>query len=76
MGGTWRVADTTHTIQSRRIISSQDGSVSDDPATAALLQMEAEEEARLLQQDQELKALSNELEHDEKTDWLRDCGWP
>lgn len=75
VGGTWRVADATHTIQSRRR-SSQDGSVSDDPATAALLQMEAEEEARLLQQDQELMSLSNELEHDEKTDWLRGCGWP
>jgi hypothetical protein len=50
--------------------------VSDDPVTAALLQMEAEEEARLLQQDQELMSLSNELEHDEKTDWLRGCGWP
>ena len=41
--------------------------MSDDPATAALLQIEAEEEARLLQQDQELMSLSNELEHDEKT---------
>lgn len=50
--------------------------MSDDPATAVLLQMEAEEEARLLQQDQELMFLSNELEHDEKTDWLRGCGWP
>jgi hypothetical protein len=30
--------------------------------------MEAEEEARLLQQDQELMSLSNELKHDEKTD--------
>ena len=50
--------------------------MSDDPATATLLQMEAEEETRLLQQDRELMSLSNELEHDEKTDWLRGCGWP
>lgn len=34
---------------------------------AALLQMEAKEEARLLHQDQEWMSLSNELEHDEKT---------
>jgi hypothetical protein len=37
--------------------------------------MEAEEEARLLQHDQGFMSLSNELEHDEKTDWLRGCGW-
>jgi hypothetical protein len=43
-------------------------SVLDDPATVALLQMEAEEEARLLQEEQESMSLSNELEHDEKTD--------
>lgn len=68
VGGTWRVSDAIYNVtsQSRRRLS-QDRSVSDDPTTAALLQMEAKEEARLLQQDQELMSLSNELEHDEKT---------
>lgn len=51
-------------------------SVLDDPATVALLQMEIEEEARLLQEEQQLMSLNNELEHDEKTDWLRGCSWP
>jgi hypothetical protein len=31
------------------------------------MQLEAEEEARLLQEEQESMSLSNELEHDEKT---------
>jgi hypothetical protein len=53
-----------------------DQPVLEDPATAALLQMEAEEEARLLQQEREAMALNNELVHDEKTDWLRGCSWP
>ena len=48
----------------------------DDAATTALLQMEAEEEARLLREEHEFMSLSNELEHDENTDWLRGCGWP
>jgi hypothetical protein len=48
----------------------------DDAATTALLQMEAEEEARLLREEYESLSLSNELEHDENTDWLRSCGWP
>jgi antitoxin component of RelBE/YafQ-DinJ toxin-antitoxin module len=75
VGGTWRVGDATRTSQGEKR-SSLDWSESDDPATVALLQMEAEEEARLLQQDRELMSLSNELEHDEKTNWLRGCGWP
>jgi hypothetical protein len=66
VGGTWRVGDATRTSQGEKR-SSLDWSESDDPATVALLQMEAEEEARLLQQDRELMSLSNELEHDEKT---------
>ena len=75
MGGTWRVEDALHTSQGGKRLS-WDRSAIDEPATAALLQMEAEEEARLLQQDRESMSLSNELEHDEKTDWLRGCGWP
>jgi hypothetical protein len=75
MGGTWRVGDVTHTSQGGKRLSSDRFTI-DEPATDALLQMEAEEEARLLQQDQESMSLSNELEHDEKTDWLRGCGWP
>jgi len=75
LGGTWRIEDATDTDRGGRG-SSWDRSAIDEPATAALLQMEAEEEARLAQQDRELMCLSNELEHDEKTDWLRGCGWP
>jgi hypothetical protein len=76
-GGSWRVEKSTSTAQ-RRIEnrSDWDKSALDDPATVTLLQMEAEEEARLLQEEQESMSLSNELEHDEKTDWLRGCGWP
>jgi hypothetical protein len=44
-------------------------SILDNSATVAFLQMEAEEE-------QVSMSLSNELEHDEKTDWLHGCGWP
>jgi hypothetical protein len=50
--------------------------VLDDPATAALLQMEAEEETRLPQEERESMSLSNELEHDERTDWLRSWSSP
>jgi hypothetical protein len=53
-----------------------DRSVVDDPATIALLRMEAEEEARLLREEQESMSLSNELKYDSKTGWLRGCGWP
>jgi hypothetical protein len=53
-----------------------DLSILDDPATIALLQMEDEEDARLLREEQELISSSNELEHDENTDWLCGCGWP
>jgi hypothetical protein len=75
MGGTWQVEDVTHTSQGGER-PSWDRFAIDEPTTDALLQMEAEEEARLLQQDRESMFLSNELEHDEKTDWLRGCGWP
>lgn len=75
VGGVWRVKDALDTARwgmGNRPCCDQ--SVLEDPATAALLQMEAEEEARLLQQEREAKSLSNELVHDEKTDWLRGCG--
>jgi hypothetical protein len=77
VGRTWRM-DTTTPITQRdtAIVLSCDQSVVDDPATVALLRMEAEEEARLLREQQKPMSLSNELEHDEKTDWLRGCGWP
>jgi hypothetical protein len=75
MAGTWRVEDATHKSQGGKR-PSWDQSATDEPATAAPLQMEAEEEARLLREDRELMSLSNGLEHDEKTDWLRGCGWP
>ena len=45
-----------------------DPPVLEDPATAALLQMEAEEETRLLQQEREAMSLSNKLVHNKKTD--------
>ena len=77
VGRAWRV-DTTIPVTQREtdVALSCDQSVVDDPATIALLRMEAEEEARLLREEQESMSLSNELEHDEKTDWLRGCGWP
>ncbi|KAH9876388.1 hypothetical protein J1614_003867 [Plenodomus biglobosus] len=77
VGKAWRV-DTTIPITQRGMddAPSWDQSVLDDPATVALLQMEAEEEARLLREEQGSMSLSNELKHDEKTDWLRGCGWP
>ncbi|KAJ9634088.1 hypothetical protein H2199_009119 [Coniosporium tulheliwenetii] len=43
---------------------------------AALMRMEAKEENRLLEEQQESILLDEELEHDENTDWLRGCGWP
>jgi hypothetical protein len=74
---TWRVKDVTAVDQCEaKTKSSWDESILDDPATVALLQMEDEEEARLLREEQELMSLSNELEHNENTDWLRGCGWP
>jgi hypothetical protein len=75
LGGSWRIEDATDTNRGGKG-SSWDRSAIDEPATAVLLQMEAEEEARLSQQDRESMSLSNELEHDEKTDWLRGYGWP
>ena len=38
--------------------------------------MEAEEENRLLDEQTNLVALNEELEHDENTKWLRGCKWP
>jgi hypothetical protein len=43
-------------------------SIVGDPATVTLLQIEAEEEARLLQEEQESMSLSNKLKHNKKTD--------
>jgi hypothetical protein len=43
-------------------------SLLDNPATVALLQIEAEEEARLLQEEQESMSLSNKLKHNKKID--------
>jgi hypothetical protein len=43
-------------------------SIISNPATVALLQIEAEEEARLLQEEQESMSLSNKLKHNKKTD--------
>ena len=41
-----------------------------------LLQVEAEEERRLLNEQRDGIALDEELDHDENTDWLRGCEWP
>jgi hypothetical protein len=77
VGGTWRVHRAKPTDQSEITTAlCWDQHDMDDAATTALLQMEAEEEARLLREEHELLSLSNELEHDENTDWLRGCGWP
>lgn len=38
--------------------------------------MEIEDERRLLLSQENAPALDEELEHDQNTDWLRDCGWP
>ena len=77
VGGTWRVRRAKPTDQSEiKAAQCWDHHDMDDAATTALLQMEAEEEARLLREEHEFMSLSNELEHDENTDWLRGCGWP
>jgi hypothetical protein len=77
VGKFWRVNSATSTNHCMtKTAPSLSPSVLDDPATVTLLQVEAEEEARLLREEQESMSLSNELEHDEKTDWLRGCGWP
>jgi hypothetical protein len=39
-------------------------------------EMEAEEEQRLLQIEEDAPTLDDQLEHDQNTDWLRGCGWP
>jgi hypothetical protein len=67
LGGTWLIKDATDTNCGGKG-PSWDQSAIDEPATAVLLRMEAEEEARLSQQDRESMSLSNELEHDKKTD--------
>jgi hypothetical protein len=59
-----------------KIRPSYNQSILDDPTTVALPLMEDKKEARLLREEQELMSPSNELEHDEKTDWLRGCSWP
>jgi hypothetical protein len=77
VGKTWRVNSATPSTQREtRIGPSWDQSALDDPVIVSLMQLEAEEEARLLQEEQESMSPRNELEHDEKTDWLRGCGWP
>ncbi|KAH8696797.1 hypothetical protein GQ44DRAFT_779550 [Phaeosphaeriaceae sp. PMI808] len=43
---------------------------------AELLRMEDEEEQRLANEVQVNASLPVELEHDENTPWLRQCGWP
>jgi hypothetical protein len=48
----------------------------DDPKIAALLRMEAEAEAQLVDEIDGSTTLTNELEHDENTDRLRNCGRP
>lgn len=48
----------------------------DNPEIAALLRIEAEEEARLVSEIQGSTAFTDELEHDENTDWLSGRGWP
>ena len=47
-----------------------------DPYMAELLRMEDEEEHRLANEAHINLSLPAELEHDEKTPWLRQCGWP
>ncbi|KAH8695861.1 hypothetical protein GQ44DRAFT_733666 [Phaeosphaeriaceae sp. PMI808] len=47
-----------------------------DPSMAELLRMEDEEEQRLANEVQVNASLPVELEHDENTPWLRQCGWP
>jgi diphthamide biosynthesis methyltransferase len=59
----------------RRMDQAGNSLFSMNPATVVLLQMEAEEEARLLQKEQESMSPSNDLEHDERIDWLRGSDW-
>lgn len=47
-----------------------------DPDMAELLRMEDEEEQRLGNEAEANLSLPVELEHDENTPWLRQCGWP
>lgn len=49
---------------------------SEDAELTALLQMEAEEEARLADEERDFTVLAKELEHDKNTNWLRGCEWP
>jgi hypothetical protein len=79
-GKYWRV-DATLPYSGRATEGSKStpellGQGSDDPEIAALLRMEAEEEARLVGEIQGSTTLTDELEHDENTDWLRGSGWP
>ena len=41
-----------------------------------ILQAEDEEESRLLEEQHNVPAFTQELEQDENTDWLRGCEWP
>jgi len=47
-----------------------------DVAERTLAVMEADEEARLREEDQRDATFDFELDMDENSDWLRGCGWP
>jgi hypothetical protein len=47
-----------------------------DPDMAELLRMEDEAEHRLANEASTNACLPDNLEHDENTRWLRECGWP
>jgi hypothetical protein len=82
VGNYWRVNAASITSESfypgRDVdVERCDRSVgSSNPQAAALAIMEAEEEARLADEAQGSTSLSDALEHEENTDWLRGCQWP
>jgi hypothetical protein len=73
----WTVYSPQYWVVNRKENSERDPPTPDQhPVTEQeqLLCLEAEEEARLL--DEQTVALDRELEHDENTEWLRGCEWP
>jgi hypothetical protein len=72
----WRVATKAADTSLAESLYPRNENAKLDPKLTALLEIEADEEARLASEAQEFACQSQELEHDENTDWLRGCGWP
>jgi hypothetical protein len=72
----WRVATKLADTSLAESLHPRDKNAKLDSELTALLEIEADEEARLASEAQEFACQSLELEHDENTYWLRGCGWP